>query len=140
MSSSHGSIKKQRSLTPEKIYDDTIFLNEPRTNLQKQRSLTPERRTNTPDDRNSKLLKQKTKNEFNSSQSSLLSRQSTSSRTSTLERTTKRFEECRPDSSRSSSSSSYSGEPDNASYRRSQTKHISRSNSSSGDHKIRRSR
>ncbi|XP_058837010.1 uncharacterized protein LOC131693311 isoform X2 [Topomyia yanbarensis] len=128
----HSALKPQRSLTPERLYDNDDYGS--MRNLKKQRSLTPEKRSRTPDDRSKGR-----KGETNSSQSSLVSRQSSGSRSSTLE---KRYEEgYLRSSSRSSSSSSYSGdEPHSSSHRRSQVRGVSvRQGNVTGDYKIRRS-
>ncbi|XP_035789930.1 uncharacterized protein LOC118465634 isoform X2 [Anopheles albimanus] len=100
----HGLLKAQRSLTPERLYDNNDEYGSVR-NLKKQRSLTPEKRSRTPDDRSKRKG-----DPSNSSQSSLVSRQSSGSRSSTLERQQLRYDEgFMRTSSRSSSSSSYSG-------------------------------
>lgn len=130
----HSALKPQRSLTPERLYDNDEYGS--MRNLKKQRSLTPEKRSRTPDDRS----KPRTKGDMNSSQSSLVSRQSSGSRSSTLER---RYDEAyMRTSSRSSSSSSYSGdEAHGSSFRRSQLRGpVVRPNIVAGDYKIRRSR
>ncbi|XP_021697248.1 uncharacterized protein LOC5577573 isoform X2 [Aedes aegypti] len=130
----HSALKPQRSLTPERLYDNDEYGS--MRNLKKQRSLTPEKRSRTPDDRS----KPRTKGDMNSSQSSLVSRQSSGSRSSTLER---RYDEAyMRTSSRSSSSSSYSGdEAHGSSFRRSQLRGPAvRPNVVAGDYKIRRSR
>lgn len=123
----HSTVKKQRSLTPEKKYNEAVTLT-------KQRSLTPDKRTLTPEHR---LTKQRprSKNDVNSSQSSLLSsRLSSGSRGSTLDRQRGRYEDARNPSSRSSSSSSsYSGGEETSIYRRGGSR-------GSGDYRIRRSR
>ncbi|XP_055535482.1 uncharacterized protein LOC129724532 isoform X2 [Wyeomyia smithii] len=126
----HSALKPQRSLTPERLYDNEDYGSI--RNLKKQRSLTPEKRSRTPDDR----VKPTRKGEMNSSQSSLVSRQSSGSRSSTLER---RYDEgYLRSSSRSSSNSSYSG--DEASHRRSHLRPVNlRSGNVAGDYKIRRS-
>ncbi|XP_038118643.1 uncharacterized protein LOC6036581 isoform X2 [Culex quinquefasciatus] len=133
----HAALKPQRSLTPERLYDNDDY--ESMRNLKKQRSLTPEKRSRTPDDRPSKAATARGKGEINSSQSSLVSRQSSGSRSSTLER---RYDEACM--SRSTSSSSYSGdEAHTSSYRRSQLRGGSGANlrpgNVGGDYKIRRS-
>lgn len=130
----HSALTPQRSLTPERLYDNEEYGS--MRNLKKQRSLTPEKRSRTPDDRS----KPRSKGDMNSSQSSLVSRQSSGSRSSTLER---RYDEAyMRTSSRSSSSSSYSGDETHASsYRRSQLRGVSlRPANVAGDYKIRRSR
>uniref|UniRef100_A0A182Q335 Uncharacterized protein n=1 Tax=Anopheles farauti TaxID=69004 RepID=A0A182Q335_9DIPT len=145
----HGLLKAQRSLTPERLYDNNDDYGSVR-NLKKQRSLTPEKRSRTPDDRG----KRKGTNEQqgnNSSQSSLVSRQSSGSRSSTLERQQLRYDEgYMRTSSRSSSSSSYSRDENvpttspSATYRRNQLRGNVRLQSGptglGGDYKIRRSR
>ncbi|XP_055602214.1 uncharacterized protein LOC129751004 isoform X2 [Uranotaenia lowii] len=129
----HSALKPQRSLTPERLFDNDEYGS--MRNLKKQRSLTPEKqRSRTPDDRSKPR-----KGDMNSSQSSLVSRQSSGSRSSTLER---RYEEAynMRTSSRSSSSSSYSGDEAHA-YRRSQIRAAGlRLGNVAGDYKIRRSR
>ncbi|XP_052872261.1 uncharacterized protein LOC128277778 [Anopheles cruzii] len=142
----HTLLKVQRSLTPERLYDNNDDYGSAR-NLKKQRSLTPEKRSRTPDDRSKRKG-----DPSNSSQSSLVSRQSSGSRSSTLERQQLRYDEgFMRTSSRSSSSSSYSREenvpatsPSN-SYRRNQQQRggnvrIQPAVSLGGDYKIRRSR
>jgi hypothetical protein len=94
--------------------------------MKKQRSLTPDKRPITPEFNKSIPTKMTT------SQTSLMSRQSSGSRQSTLERQLKRHEESRI--SRSSSSSSESGGVINRQSRRPPFK------SNFGDYKIRRSR
>lgn len=104
-------ITKQRSLTPEKITEEH------------HRSLTPE--------------KYRHKNSSDGSQGSLFVKQSSSgSRCSTLER--QNFEEKQPISSRSSSSSSYSGgdHENTAGFRRTHHRQMTRTN----ENRIRRSR
>ncbi|XP_055623832.1 uncharacterized protein LOC129767205 isoform X2 [Toxorhynchites rutilus septentrionalis] len=129
----HSVLKPQRSLTPERLYDNDDYGS--MRNLKKQRSLTPEKRSRTPDDRSKGR-----KGEMNSSQSSLVSRLSSGSRSSTLER---RYDDSYTrGSSRSSSSSSYSGDENHiASYRRGQIRAPSlRPSNAIGDYRIRRSR
>lgn len=117
--------KKTRSMTPETSFDDYDLLSVNRSNSKKQRSLTPEKRPITPEflHKSSKLT---------NSQTSLMSRQSSGSRNSTLERQLKRYEEGRV--SRSSSSSS---EADNNNRR---TTHRPPFKTNFGDYRIRRSR
>uniref|UniRef100_A0A182YLU9 Uncharacterized protein n=1 Tax=Anopheles stephensi TaxID=30069 RepID=A0A182YLU9_ANOST len=146
--SPHGLLKSQRSLTPERLYDNNDEYGSAR-NLKKQRSLTPEKRSRTPDDR-SKRKGGSGDQGNNSSQSSLVSRQSSGSRSSTLER--QRYDEgYMRTSSRSSSSSSYSRDENvpttspSATYRRNQLRGNVRLQPASsgvlgGDYKIRRSR
>ena len=116
--------KKTRTMTPETSFDDYDLLTVNRQNSKKQRSLTPERRPITPE-----LLHKS--NKLTASQTSLMSRQSSGSRNSTLERQLKRYEEGRL--SRSSSSSS-----DGENNRR--TTHRPPFKTNFGDYKIRRSR
>uniref|UniRef100_A0A182NIG0 Uncharacterized protein n=1 Tax=Anopheles dirus TaxID=7168 RepID=A0A182NIG0_9DIPT len=143
----HGLLKAQRSLTPERLYDNNDDYGSVR-NLKKQRSLTPEKRSRTPDDRSKR---KGTEQGNNSSQSSLVSRQSSGSRSSTLERQQLRYDEgYMRTSSRSSSSSSYSRDENvpttspSATYRRNQLRGNVRLQSGptglGGDYKIRRSR
>uniref|UniRef100_A0A182M080 Uncharacterized protein n=1 Tax=Anopheles culicifacies TaxID=139723 RepID=A0A182M080_9DIPT len=147
--SPHGLLKSQRSLTPERLYDNNDEYGSAR-NLKKQRSLTPEKRSRTPDDRSKRKGAGDQGN--NSSQSSLVSRQSSGSRSSTLERQQLRYDEgYMRTSSRSSSSSSYSRDENvpttspSATYRRNQLRGNVRLQPGSttaigGDYKIRRSR
>lgn len=132
---SHGAVKKQRSLTPDKKYSDGDSMG----SIRKQRSLTPDKRSLTPEHRLSGRSgsRQRSKNDLNSSQSSLLSSKlSSGSRNSTLDRHRSRYEDARNSSRSSSSSSSYSGggDPDNPMYRRGS------STRGSGNYRIRRSR
>lgn len=117
--------KKTRSMTPETSFDDYDLLSVNRPNSKKPRSLTPEKRPITPEflHKSSKLT---------NSQTSLMSRQSSGSRNSTLERQLKRYEEGRI--SRSSSSSS---EADNNNRR---ITHRPPFKTNFGDYRIRRSR
>lgn len=126
---SHGAIKKQRSLTPDKKYSDGD------TSLRKQRSLTPDKRSLTPEHRARSGSRQRSRNDLNSSQSSLLSSKlSSGSRNSTLDRH-RRYDDNAHNSSRSSSSSSsYSGGEVDPMYRRGS------STRGSGNYRIRRSR
>lgn len=119
--------KKTRSMTPETSFDDYDLLTVQRSNSKKQRSLTPERRPVTPE-----MLHKSSK--LTASQTSLMSRQSSGSRNSTLERQLKRYEDGRL--SRSSSSSS-EGENNNNNNRRSNRPPFK---TNFGDYKIRRSR
>ncbi|XP_049299045.1 uncharacterized protein LOC125771924 isoform X2 [Anopheles funestus] len=146
--SPHGLLKSQRSLTPERLYDNNDDYGSAR-NLKKQRSLTPEKRSRTPDDRSKRKGVGDQGN--NSSQSSLVSRQSSGSRSSTLERQQLRYDEgYMRTSSRSSSSSSYSRDENvpttspSATYRRNQLRGNVRlqpgTTAIGGDYKIRRSR
>uniref|UniRef100_A0A182IWJ7 Uncharacterized protein n=1 Tax=Anopheles atroparvus TaxID=41427 RepID=A0A182IWJ7_ANOAO len=141
-----GLLKSQRSLTPERLYDNNDDYGSMR-NLKKQRSLTPEKRSRTPDDRSKRKGDNVQGN--NSSQSSLVSRQSSGSRSSTLER--QRYDEgYMRTSSRSSSSSSYSRDENipttspSSTYRRNQLRGNVRlqqtASAIGGDYKIRRSR
>ncbi|XP_049542667.1 uncharacterized protein LOC125955574 [Anopheles darlingi] len=143
----HTLLKAQRSLTPERLYDNNDEYGSMR-NLKKQRSLTPEKRSRTPDDRSKRKG-----DPSNSSQSSLVSRQSSGSRSSTLERQQLRYDEgFMRTSSRSSSSSSYSGRggdenvpatsPSNSYRQRGQLRGNVRHQpvALGGDYKIRRSR
>lgn len=116
--------KKTRSMTPETSFDDYELLSVNRSNLKKQRPLTPEKRPITPE-----LLHKSSK--LTNSQTSLMSRQSSGSRNSTLERQLKRYEEGRM--SRSSSSSS---EVDNNNQRTRRPPF----KTNFGDYRIRRSR
>lgn len=116
--------KKTRSMTPETSFDDYDLLTVNRSNSKKQRPLTPEKRPVTPE-----ILHKSSK--LTTSQTSLMSRQSSGSRQSTLERQLKRYEEGRL--SRSSSSSS---EADNNNRRT----HRPPFKTNFGDYKIRRSR
>nr|XP_049463997.1 serine-rich adhesin for platelets isoform X3 [Anopheles coluzzii] len=146
----HGLLKSQRSLTPERLYDHNDEYGSAR-NLKKQRSLTPEKRSRTPDDR-TKRKGGSGDQATNSSQSSLVSRQSSGSRSSTLERQQLRYDEgYMRTSSRSSSSSSYSRDENvpttspSATYRRNQLRGNVRLQPGptplgGGDYKIRRSR
>lgn len=118
-----SQFKKTRSMTPETSFDDYDLLTVSRTNSKKQRSLTPEKRPVTPE-----ILHRSSKN---NSQTSLMSRQSSGSRNSTLERQLQRYEEGRL--SRSSSSSS-DAESNNRRSHRPQFK------TNFGDYRIRRSR
>lgn len=140
-SSSHILIQKQRSLTPDKIYtDDPNLLTH--NNLIKQRSLTPEKRSLTPEEKlNLSRSRARSKN-FDGSNSSL--KINSNSRSSTLERhqQQKRYDggdvyRRQPTSSRSSSSSSYSGDYENTNYKRNQVRQIARNNT---EYRIRRSR
>lgn len=118
--------KKTRSMTPETSFDDYDLLSVSRSNSKKQRSLTPEKRSITPE------LLNKSTSKLATSQTSLMSRQSSGSRNSTLERQLKRYEDGRV--SRSSSSSS---EADNNNRR---TTHRPPFKTNFGDYRIRRSR
>ncbi|XP_050094333.1 uncharacterized protein LOC126577016 isoform X2 [Anopheles aquasalis] len=144
----HSLLKAQRSLTPERLYDNNMDEYGSVRNLKKQRSLTPEKRSRTPDDRSKRKG-----DPNNSSQSSLVSRQSSGSRSSTLERQQLRYDEgFMRTSSRSSSSSSYSGRggdenvpatsPSNSYRQRGQLRGNVRHQpvTLGGDYKIRRSR
>jgi hypothetical protein len=115
--------KKTRSMTPETSFDDYDLLTVNRSNSKKQRSLTPEKRSITPENKSSKLT---------TSQTSLMSRQSSGSRNSTLERQLKRYDE-----GRVSPSSSSSSEADNNNRR---TTHRPPFKTNFGDYRIRRSR
>lgn len=116
--------KKTRTMTPETSFDDYDLLTVNRSNLKKQqRSPTPEKRPVTPE-----MLHKSSK--LTASQTSLMSRQSSGSRNSTLERQLKRYEEDRL--SRSSSSSS-----ENDNNRRA---HRPPFKTNFGDYRIRRSR
>lgn len=118
--------KQQRCLTPETSFDDYDLLTVMKANSNKKpRSLTPDKRSNTPDE---KLL---SKSHKTTSQTSLMSRQSSGSRNSTLER------QSRDGRSRSSSSSSSYSENEKNS-RRSQLRPPFKS--AFGDYRIRRSR
>lgn len=121
---SSTQFKKTRSMTPDTSFDDYELLGVNRPNAKKPRSLTPEKRPITPE-----MLQKSSK--LTSSNTSLMSRQSSGSRNSTLERQLKRYEEGRL--SRSSSSSS---EAENAN-RRSQRPPFK---TNFGDYRIRRSR
>lgn len=87
-----ATFKKARSMTPDTSFDDYDLLTVDR-NL--QRSLTPDKRPITPEliYKGSKLA--------STSQTSLMSRQSSGSRNSTLERQLKRYEDGRNSSSSS---------------------------------------
>lgn len=115
--SHHDSITKQRSLTPDKSADEQQPL--------LRRSLTPEKFTTA-------------KNSSDGSQTSLFVKQQSSgsgSRSSTLERA--QYGDKLLGSSRSSSSSSYSGgEHEAAGFRRISQRHVSRN----AESRIRRSR
>lgn len=112
-SQQHSLIRKQRSLTPENHSEDSNV---------KPRALTPEKRS--------------LKSTLDVAQGSNLTKESPSSRTNTLERPTGKYKE-KP-SSRSSSSSSYSGpEQETQGYRRVQHRQNGRSIEES---RIRRSR
>lgn len=113
-------------MTPDTSFDDHDLLSVSRSNSKKQRSLTPEKRPITPE-----MLHKSSK--LTTSQTSLMSRQSSGSRNSTLERQLKRYEEGRL--SRSSSSSS-EGENNNGNRR----SHRPPFKTNFGDYKIRRSR
>jgi hypothetical protein len=117
--------KKAKSMTPDTSFDDYDLLTVSRSSSKSQRSLTPEKRPITPE-----MLHKSTK--LATSQTSLMSRQSSGSRNSTLERQLKRYEEGRQ--SRSSSSSS---EADNNNRR---TTHRPPFKTNFGDYRIRRSR
>lgn len=121
------SFKKQRSVTPETSFDDYDLLTVQRSQSKKPRSLTPDKRSNTPEE---KLL---SKSHKTTSQTSLMSRQSSGSRNSTLERQSRDGR-----LSRSSSSSSSYSEADNKNSRRSQLRPPFKS--AFGDYRIRRSR
>lgn len=117
--------KKSRTMTPETSFDDYDLLTVNRNSSKKQqRSPTPEKRPVTPE-----ILHKSSK--LTASQTSLMSRQSSGSRNSTLERQLKRYEEGRL--SRSSSSSS---EADNVNRR----SHRPPFKTNFGDYRIRRSR
>lgn len=118
------TFKKTRSMTPDTSFDDYDLLTVNRNNSKRQRSLTPEKRPITPE-----LLYKGSK--LATSQTSLMSRQSSGSRNSTLERQLKRYEEGRL--SRSSSSST---EADNNTRRQ----HRPPFKTTFGDYRIRRSR
>jgi hypothetical protein len=119
--------KKTRSMTPDTSIDDYDLLTVDRNNTKRQRSLTPERRPITPE------LLFKNSSKLNTSQTSLMSRQSSNnSRNSTLERQLKRYEEGKL--SRSSSSSS---EGDNNRARQHSRPPFK---TTFGDYRIRRSR
>lgn len=121
----NSQFKKTRSMTPDTSFDDYDLLTVDRPNSKKQRSLTPEKRPITPE-----FLQKSSK--LTTSQTSLMSRQSSGSRNSTLERQLKRYEEGR--GSRSTSSSS---EADNNNRR---TTHRPPFKTNFGDYRIRRSR
>ena len=90
-------LKKIRSITSETSIDDNDLQSLNRCNSKKQRSLTPEKRPITPE-----IFKKSSK--FTNSQTSLMSRQSSSSRNNTLERQLKQYEEGKLSSSSSSCS------------------------------------
>lgn len=113
-------------MTPDKSFDDYDLLTVERITSKRQRSLTPEKRPITPE-----LLFKGSK--LNTSQTSLMSRQSSGSRNSTLERQLKRYEDGRL--SRSSSSSSEAADNNNRS-----RQHRPPFKTAFGDYKIRRSR
>lgn len=136
-------MQKQRSLTPDALYDDESNMLG-HTNLIKQRSLTPEKRSMTPEEKlNIRRSRDRLKN-LDGSNSSLISKNNSMSRSSTLERHQKQRYDTeiyqRPEVlSRSSSSSSYSGDGhDNSIYsKRNQIRQITRNNT---EYRIRRSR
>lgn len=112
-SQQHSLIRKQRSLTPENHSEDSVA---------KPRALTPEKRS--------------AKNTLDVSQGGPLPKENPTSRNNTLERPTGKYKE--KQSSRSSSSSSYSGpEQEPQTYRRMQHRQNGRSMEES---RIRRSR
>lgn len=121
-----ATFKKARSMTPDTSIDDYDLLTVDRNNSKRQRSLTPDKRPITPEliYKGSKLA---------TSQTSLMSRQSSGSRNSTLERQLKRYEDGRI--SRSSSSSS---DAENNNPTRRQTRPPFKT--AFGDYRIRRSR
>lgn len=121
-----STFKKTRSMTPDTSFDDYDLLTVNRNNSKRQRSLTPEKRPITPE-----LIYKGSK--LNTSQTSLMSRQSSGSRNSTLERQLKRYEDGRI--SRSSSSST---EADNNNTTRRQ--HRPPFKTAFGEYRIRRSR
>lgn len=121
-----STFKKTRSMTPDTSFDDYDLLTVNRNNSKRQRSLTPEKRPITPE-----LIYKGSK--LNTSQTSLMSRQSSGSRNSTLERQLTRYEDGRI--SRSSSSST---EADNNNTTRRQ--HRPPFKTAFGDYRIRRSR
>lgn len=125
--------QKQRTLTPEKSFDDSDLLSVYTANLRKKHSQTPEKRSLTPNPEQKSLIRSRSP-KLTTSQTSLMSRQSNSSRNSTMEREKKRYEDDRL--SRSSSSSSYSEHGNNT--RRVQSKSSLKTNF--GDYRIRRSR
>jgi hypothetical protein len=121
-----ATFKKARSMTPDTSFDDYALLTVDRNNSKRQRSLTPDKRPITPEliYKGSKLA---------TSQTSLMSRQSSGSRNSTLERQLKRYEDGRI--SRSSSSSS-DAENNNPTRRQNRPPF----KTAFGDYRIRRSR
>jgi hypothetical protein len=126
-SSNKPTAKKQRSVTPERQNEEIPAT--PRQSVRKRRSLTPDKRSKTPEDK--KPLRLRSKNDVNSSQTSLMSRQSSGSRASTLERK-KRY-----DNSSSSSLSSDERENSNVPAPKNQYRPNLRIG---GEYRIRRSR
>lgn len=119
-----AAFKKARSMTPDMSFDDLLTVD--RNNSKRQRSLTPDKRPITPE-----LIYKGLK--LATSQTSLMSRQSSGSRNSTLERQLKRYEDGRI--SRSSSSSS-DAENNNPTRRQNRPPF----KTTFGDYRIRRSR
>lgn len=120
--------KKARSVTPETNIEEYEFLSVGRSNAKKQRPLTVERRSVTPE-----ILQKSSK--LTNSQTSLISRQSSGSKNSSLERQIKQYEEEK--FSRRSSSSSERDDIDNV--RRTNPNRLPiRTNF--GEYRIRRSR
>lgn len=129
--------RNPRSITPEMSFDDHDLLSVNRSNSMKKsttRSLTPDKRPLTPEQPFSKSLTAK----LTASQTSLMSRQSSGSRQSTLERQLKRYDESRISRSSSSSSDDVGGGGGGLINRQSRRPPFKASNN--GDYKIRRSR
>lgn len=125
------TFKKTRSMTPDTSFDDYDLLTVNRNNSKRQRSLTPDKRPITPEIlyKGSKLA---------TSQTSLMSRQSSGSRNSTLERQLKRYEDGRI--SRSSSTSSTEADNNNSNNNTARRQQRPPFKTAFGDYRIRRSR
>lgn len=110
-------------MTPDTSFDDYDLLTVDRNNTKRQRSLTPDKRPITPEliYKGSKLA---------TSQTSLMSRQSSGSKNSTLERQLKRYEDGH------SSSSTSDAENNNPTRRQNRPPF----KTAFGDYRIRRSR
>lgn len=130
---SRNQYRNPRSITPETSFDDHDLLSVNRSSSVKKtttRSLTPDKRPLTPE----QPFKSSTA-KLTASQTSLMSRQSSGSRQSTLERQLQRHDESRISRSSSSSSDDVGGGVINRQSRRPPFKAMN-----NGDYKIRRSR
>lgn len=130
--------RNPHSITPETSFDDhhDLLSTNRSSSMKKKRSLTPDKRPLTPEHPFSKSSTAK----LTASQTSLMSRQSSGSRQSTLERQLKRCDEMRISRSSSSSSDDGGGVGGGGSINQQSRRPPFKQQSSNGDYKIRRSR